>query len=141
MLGHSINRALNCRLVNQRAHGIVDQHNILFRGGQCSQGMRHRLLAAVAALDNVDAPRETVLGHLGFNALHLRFTHRNVDRLDALDRGKGAQRMDENRDPIERKKLLRLRAGHSCAQSRGGKNCKYLHNSWSIQRHSARRII
>ncbi len=42
--------------------------------------------------------------------------------------------MNQDGNPIERKKLLWLRPGHACAQPGRGKNGKYLHNSWSIHR-------
>ena len=42
--------------------------------------------------------------------------------------------MDQDRQAVEGQKLLGLRAGHPCAQPRGGKYRKYLHNGWSIHR-------
>jgi hypothetical protein len=42
--------------------------------------------------------------------------------------------MNEDGDPIERKKLFGLGPGHPGAQSCRGKNRKDLHTGWSIQR-------
>ena len=112
----------------------MDQHNVVRLGGQGGQGVGYRFLAVVAAFHHLHAAGKAVLGYLGLNAFHLGFAHGHIDRRDPLDGGKGAQRMDQDREAAEDEKLFGLRSRHPGAQPRGRKNREYLHNWWSIQR-------
>ena len=93
------------------------------------QRVHYRLLPCVPAFHHVHAIGATIFGDLRLHPLHLRFAYGDVNRRHTLDCGKRAQRMNQYRDPVERKELLWLRTGHTRAQSRSGKNCEYLHNS------------
>lgn len=90
----------------------------------------------IAPLYDPDTRGEVVcfakLGNLGFGALNLGFANSNVDGRDALDRGEGAERVNENGDAVEGEKLLGLTACHAGPKTRGGKNRKYLHTGRSI---------
>jgi len=132
VLGHGVDGALNGGGVNQRAHCVMHQHNVVFGGRKRGQSIGHRVLAFVAAFHYMDLFGESVLGHLGLNALHLRGANRNINRRYTGGGGKGAQRMNQDRRTVKGKKLLRLGAGHTRAEASGGKYRKYLHNWWSI---------
>ena len=120
--------------VDQRADGVVHQDNVVRLGGKLGESVRNGLLAMVATSHDVNARGESELGDLGLDPLHLRPAHSHVDGGDPRDGCEGAQRMNEDRDPIERQELLGLRPGHPGAEACGGKNCENLHNGWSIQR-------
>ena len=137
VLLHCVNGAVNGGRVDKRTHSVVDEDDVVVGGRHRGQRVRHGLLAIVAALDHVDAAGETILRHLGLDALHLRPAHSDVDRRHAWHRGEGAQRVDENGNSSKRHKLLGLWTGHAGAEPRRGKDCEYLHNSWSIHRQRA----
>ncbi len=67
-----VDGAIDGGRVDQRAHRVVHQDDIVGLGRNGSQRMDHRLLPVVAALHHVDAVGEPVFGHLGLHALHLR---------------------------------------------------------------------
>ena len=106
VLDDRIDGALDGGGVDQRADGVVDQDNIVGLGGQSGQGMGHRFLAMVAALDHADAIGEAELGDLGLDAFDLRLAHGHVDGRYPLDRGKGAQRMNQDGEPSRMRNCL-----------------------------------
>ena len=120
--------------VNERAHGVVDQDNVVRLCGQGGESVGDGFLAGVAACDDTDAVGKAVFGDLRLNAVDLSGSNGDVDRGDALDGGEGAEGVDEDGYAVERQKLLGLRAGHARAESGSGKNYEYLHNVWSIHR-------
>ena len=124
--------------VDEGADGIVDKDNVVGLGGDGGEGVGDGLLAMVATLDNVDARGKVVggaeLGDLGLGAFHFSFADGDIDGRDALDRGEGAERVDEDGDAVEGEKLLGLGAGHTGSQTRGGKTREYLHTGGRIAR-------
>ena len=93
----------------------MDQHDVVGTSGQCGQGVGDRLLTVFAAFDHANAIRKAILGNLRLNALHLGIADGYIDCRYPLDRGKCAQRMNEDGDAVEDEKLLGLGAGHPCA--------------------------
>lgn len=129
---NGVDGAVNGSRLDQRPDGVVDQHDILGRGRQGGQSIGNRGLAILAAFDDVNLGGQAMLGDLRLDTLDLGGADGNIYSRDALDRGEGAKRVDENRLAGESEKLLRLRPGHAGAEASGGKNREYLHNSWSI---------
>ena len=134
MLNNSINGAVDGGSVNQGAHSVMNQDDVVRLSGKCGEGVRDGLLAIVAAGHDVNARGEAMLCDLGLDALHLRLAHGHVDRRDPRYGGERAERMNEDRNSVEREKLLGLRPGHSGSEACRWKNCENLHNGWSIQR-------
>jgi len=134
MFDHRVDSPLDGGGVDQRAHSVVHQNNIVRLGGKSGHGVGNRLLAIVAAFHHVDLASEAVLGNLGLDALDLRLAHGHKNGRHARHRSKGAQRMNQDGDPVKRQKLFGLRPGHTSSKPGGGKNHKYLHIAWSIQR-------
>jgi tRNA(Ile)-lysidine synthase len=134
VLNDRVDGAIDGGWVNQRANRIMYQDDVVGRSGDGIEGVRYRLLAMVTARYHSHPAVEAVFRYLGLHAFHLRLAHRDDDRRYPLNRGEGAQGVNQDGNAIEHEKLFRLRPGHPCAQARSGKYHKYLHNSWSIQR-------
>src|ERR1039458_7104918 len=104
-LGDRVDGAVDGGDIDQRAHSVVDQHDVVGLGGEGGQCVGNRFLAVVAALDYADAAGKAVLGcvlgYLGLNALDLGFAHGHVDRRYPLHRGKSAQRMNQDGEAVE----------------------------------------
>ena len=132
VLDDRVDGALDGGRVDERPHRVMHQHDVVFRGGQRGQRVGHGFLAVVAAFHHLHAGPETVFGHLGLDALHLRLAGRHPDGGDAAHFGKGAQRVDQDRHAVQGEELFGLRPGHPSTQARRGKNRKHLHNSPSI---------
>ncbi len=133
VLNDGVDGALDGGGVDQGPDRVVDEDDVVRLGGERGERMGHRLLPVVAAFHDLDAVGEPVVGHLGLHAFHLRLPNCHVDCADPPDLGKGAQGVNQDRNPIEGKELFGLRAGHPCSQTRRGENRKDLHNWWSIQ--------
>jgi len=71
--------------------------------------------------------RQAILGYLGLDALDLGFAHGHINRRYPLHRRKRAQRMNQDGEAVEGEKLFGLWSGHPGAETRSGKNRKYLH--------------
>ncbi len=134
MLHNCVNGAVDGGCIDQRTHRVMHQHDVVRSGGQGGQRMGHRLLPVLSTLHHTHPVGKAILGDLGLDAFYFALAHGYIDRGDPLYGRKRAQRMNKDRNPVERKKLFRLRPGHTCSQARSGKNRKYLHNWWSIQR-------
>jgi tRNA(Ile)-lysidine synthase len=132
-----IDSPLDCGRIDQRAHRVVNQDNIVRLGGQSSQRVGDGLLTVIPAFNNANPVGKAILGNLGLNALHLGFAHGHIDRRNTRRRSKGAQRMNQDGDAIEREKLLGLRPGHPGSEPCGWKNHEYMHNGWSITAQTA----
>lgn len=130
--GDGIDGAVDGGRVNEGTDGVVDEDDVVGLGRQGGKSMSDGLLACIAALHDMDAGVEAVLGDLGLDAVDLRLADGDVDGRDARDRGKGTQGMDQDGQPAERKKLLGLGASHAGSEASGRKNDENLHIGWSI---------
>lgn len=128
VLGHSIDGALNRRRIDERPHCVMHQHNIVLGGGQRSERIGHGLLPFFTALHHACPAGKTMLGNLRLHALHLGLAHGHVNRRHPPDRGKSAQRVNQDRSAVEGQELFWLGSSHPGAQPRGGKNNKHLHD-------------
>jgi len=138
MLNHSVDGPLYRRRVDQRPDSVMHQDDIVLFTAKGAKRPGHRLLAVLPTLNHVDAAGEsealTVFSYLRLNPLDLRGPHRDKDSADAWRGGKGAQRMNQDRQAVQLQKLLGLRGPHSSADAGGWKNRKYLHNQSNIHR-------
>ena len=64
VLNHRIDGAVDGGCVDQRAHRVMHQHDVVRLSGQSGQRVGDRLLAVVAAFDDLDAAGKAVLGDL-----------------------------------------------------------------------------
>ncbi len=119
----------------------MDQDDVVGLGREDGERVGDRLLALVAAFDDLNAAGKTVFGNLRLDALDFGLADGDVDGRDALDGGESAERMNEDGNAIEGEKLLGLRPGHPGTESGGGQNREYLHNWWSIQRSAHMRVL
>jgi tRNA(Ile)-lysidine synthase len=138
VLNDGINGAVDSGGVDEGADRVVDKDDVIGIGMDGGERVSNGFLAVIAALDDLDAMGEVVvgvvLGDLRLNAVHLGFADGDVDLGDAGDGREGAQRMDEDRDAAEGEELFGLRPGHARTQAGCGENGEHLHNSPSIQR-------
>ena len=125
---NGIDCAVDGGRVDQRAHGVVDENDVVRLGGERIQGIGDRLLAVVATFYNMRRDLRNRTLQPGPERARSQAPHGYIDRRHPLHRGKRAQRMDQDGEPREREKLFGLRAGHARAQPGGGKNYEYLHN-------------
>ena len=133
VFNHGVDSAIDGGGVDQGPHRVVDEYDVVWLGRQRGERMGHRLLPVVAAFYDLHSVSEPVLTHLGLDSFHLRLAYRNVNRTDPSHLGKGAQRVNQDGNSIEREELFRLRAGHPCSETCRGENHKHLHTGWSIQ--------
>ncbi len=127
--------------VDERANGVVDEDDVVFRAVERGQGVGYGFLAIFSPFDHVNAAGElefcAVFGDLSFDALDLTGADGDVDGGDARDGGEGAQGVDEDGQSPQFEELLGLGGGHARAQAGGWKDDEYLHNQWSIHRLAA----
>ena len=139
-----VDGALDGGGVDEGTNGVVDEDDVVGLGRKRGERPGDRLLAEVAAFDDVDASPEAELGDLGANALDLGGADGDEDGLHPLDGQKGAQRVDQDRHPADGEELLwsyatRRRAGgstdrHPRSDTRCWKNDKDTHNPLTIAR-------
>jgi hypothetical protein len=98
---NSIDGAVDRRRIDQRSHRIVYQDDVVRIGVNGIERMDDGLLAGISALDNMDATGKTVFCDLRLHPLRLCFADGNINRRDALNRRKSAQRMNQDRDAIK----------------------------------------
>ncbi len=120
-----VDGAVDGRGVDERAHGIVDEDNVVFVALEGGEGVGYGLLAVFAASDDVDAVAETeflgVFGDLDLYALDVGGAYGDVDGGDARNGGEGAQGVNEDGESAQFEELLGLGGGHACAEAGGGK--------------------
>ena len=99
--------------------------------------IRDAFLPMISTLHHAHAIGEAVLAHLSRQAIDLGGPHSNKHRLHCRNRGKGAQRMNQNRSAQQFRELLgrqrgRMASRHPGATPRGRKDHKYPHKQRSI---------
>ncbi len=122
--------------VDERADGVVNENDVLGAGGgKLGESVGDRLLAIVAADDDVDFARQAMLGEHGGDARLLRVAHCDVDAGDGRDVQEGPQGVDQNRKALELEKLLGHATrcvGHAGADTGGGDDDEDRHGKRSI---------
>ena len=133
--------AVDGGLVDKRTNGIVYEDDVLIAcRWKCGERIGDRLLAIVAADDDMDLSGELVLGQHGGDPGLLRLADGNVDSGNGRYVEEGTERVDQDGKTFELEKLLGDGCGNSSGSSMGhagadagcGDDDKYGHGNRSI---------
>jgi len=110
VLDDGVDGALNGGDVDERAHGVVDEDDVVFGAGQRGEAAADGFLTRVSADEDVDAGGEAEVGDEFVGVVHFIGANADVDGVDAANRSEGAQAVDEERQAGEHEELLGGRA-------------------------------
>ncbi len=129
MAGNGLNGALNRGRIDQRAHGVVHQNNVVRLGDQGTQRIGDTSLAMVSTNGKLNTLRKAMLGKQQRNMLLLRRAQGKHDGRNGRYHRKRAHTAHQHRLATENKKLLGRNTGHrhACAQACRRKNDVNLH--------------
>ncbi len=129
MLRDSFNGALDGGRVDQGAHRVMHENDVIGRCIERAQGSGNRLLPRLAAGDNAHLPGEAVLRELRADVLALRRTNRQRHGRDARLVSECSDAVDQDGHTAQGKELLGGDTGHchARAQPRCWKNCVNSH--------------